>query len=107
MARPKKLAPLATASEPSPSIVSPITTVAGESHVFQTLEQEGALPILKSIGYARISPQSRSFVSYVITSRGNEVLKMEVSEPNLMGIAAEQSKIDFVTQFVDNEGLLP
>lgn len=59
------------------------------------------LPVLKSIGYALVGA-GNSWVSYVIKSRGKEILSIEVSEPNLRQIAEESAKTDFVTNFMDS-----
>lgn len=59
-------------------------------------------PILKSIGYASMGTGA-SWVSYVITSRGTEILSIDVSEPNLKQIAEDTAKMEFVEQLMDKE----
>lgn len=85
------------------SVIQPVIRVEGEQHVFEDMEAAGELPILKSVGYARVSPTSREFVSYVITSRGQEVLNVEVSEPNLRAIAEDDAKTAFVSNFMTGD----
>jgi hypothetical protein len=58
-------------------------------------------PEIKSVGYMRVSPTSNSWVSYVITTKGDKVLSIEVDEPNLRQIAEESAKINFVSTFSD------
>ena len=79
---------------------------AGEPHVYQDLESTNEMPTLKSVGYARVAPGSRDYVSYVITSKGTEVVSVEVSEPNLKAIASDEAKINFVTLFEDQDQTL-
>jgi len=84
-------------------LVQPIIRVEGEQNVFEELEAAGELPIITSIGYSRIAPNSRDYVSYVIKSRGREVLSIEVSEPNARLIAVDDAKLNFMTQFEDSD----
>ena len=58
------------------------------------------MPTLTSIGYGPLGPDDQ-WVSYVIQSRGKEILSIEVAEPNVRAIAEESSKINFVERFVD------
>lgn len=88
------------------SIITPIIPEGAPQHIFQTMESEGALPILRSVGYARVAPNSRDYVAYVITSRGSEVLDIQVCEPNLQAIASDEAKISFVTLFEDQDQTL-
>lgn len=95
MARPRK----------ETGLVQPLIRVEGEKHALETLLEgdPNDLPVLKSIGYAPLG-KSNQWVSYVITTKGKEVLSIEISEPDLRAIAEESSKINFVNQFM-NVGL--
>ncbi len=103
MASPRKPRPAKAAAAP---IVQPTIQAAGAEHPFQALEKKGELPVLTSVGYARVSPESRNYVAYVIKSRGREVISMETSEPNLKAIAADDAKINFVTLLDDADQVL-
>lgn len=85
------------------SIVQPLIKMEGEKHLFEELEEANELPIIKSIGYMRVAPNSRDYVSYTITSRGHEVLSIEVSEPNARLIAVDDAKLAFMTVFEDSD----
>lgn len=77
------------------SFVEPTVRFGEEANpivpIFEDLE-------VKSIGYMRI-PNKNTFASYVITSKGDKVLKIEVDEPNLRQIAEESAKTHFVSHF--------
>lgn len=86
------------------SIVEPEIKVEGEVHPLQDLVDNGEAPIMKAVGYVRLNKNVKNnYMSYVVTFQGDKVLKIEVGEPNLKGIAEESAKIQFVTLFVDNE----
>lgn len=57
------------------------------------------MPEVKSIGYMRL-PDTNLFVSFVMISKGREIISVEVEQPNLRAIAEESAKIAFVTQFM-------
>ncbi len=97
MARPKKEA----APTVKNLVVRPVIQSCGAMHPFESQESTGTLPIIKSVGYCRVFPGSRDYVSYVITSKGNEVLSMEVGTPNMKPIACDEAKINFVTLLDD------
>lgn len=87
------------------SIIQPLIRVEGEQHVFEKIfdETPEKLPTLKSIGYSNIEG-TNTWVSYVLTTKGKDVLSIEVDEPNLRAIAEESSKINFVNHFM-NQGI--
>jgi hypothetical protein len=96
MARPKKtITP----------IVQPLVKVAGDKHIFETFEEEDKLPTLKAVGLVKVHENSRDYVSFTIHTKGDKIVKLEVSEPNLRSIAIEQAKIEFVNGFMNDEGL--
>lgn len=105
MPRAKKLT-VGIAAEGLPAsapLIRPLIKVEGRVHEFSNLEERGELPVLKSIGYIRVAPGSKHYVSYVITSKGREILDITMSEPDFKAIASDQSKVDFVTQFDDHD----
>src|SRR3954470_20590442 len=79
-------------------IVKPIIGQQKEKHPLQVLfsGEPAEFPVLKSVGYAPMGP-GPSWVSYLITSQGSEILSIEVGEPNLRQIAEDMAKTDFVT----------
>lgn len=84
------------------SFIEPIIRVEGEKHELEKIFEENPekLPEIKAIGFMQIKP-GNNWVSYVMTTKGKEVLKIEVSEPDLKDIAEEAAKISFVQTFVD------
>lgn len=87
-------------------LVKPVVKFDGEPHIFEEIfdgEPEN-MPVLKSVGFAKVKGTS-TWVSYVITSKGNDVLKIEVEEPNLRQIAEETAKISFVNELM-NQGIV-
>lgn len=86
-------------------IVEPSIKFDGEKNIlekiFDGLPED--MPELKSVGYAKVSDGQHGFLSYTITSRGREIIKIEVEEPNLRAIAEESAKIAFVNNFSDPE----
>lgn len=95
MARPK-LNPLSNIKEAKP-LIQPLIRAEGEKHVLEEIFEgdPAQMPTLKSIGYACI-PGTTSWVSYVIETKGREVISITVDEPNHRSIAEESSKINFV-----------
>jgi hypothetical protein len=63
------------------------------------------IPTFKAVALVRIpdAPSSEAYVSVILTIKGNEVVDIRSSEPNLKSIAMEQAKIDFVRTFYDDE----
>lgn len=81
--------------------IQPLIKTSGEKHLFEEMNENGELPIIKSVGFCRVSPKSKNFVSYVITSQGDKILTMEVSEPDARAIAEDNSKTSFVSTFMN------
>ena len=98
MSKPKKA--------PSPDIVVPTIVATGEKeHALKALFREDNAPVLKSVGYSLVpglTGQGR-FVSYVITSQGDQVLNIEVEQPNLKAIAEESAKMAFVNTLMRDD----
>ncbi len=82
-------------------LVKPTVAIAGHTNEFKA--SFGPNTELTAIGYTRISERSNAYVSYKLHIKGNEVVGIEVSEPNLRLIAEESAKIDFVNAFTDKE----
>lgn len=85
------------------SVVKPSMHFEGDKeHVLTTLLEEGDAPVLKSVGYTRLKTVKgqSSYVSYVITTQGEKVLKIDVEEPTQRYIAEEATKIAFVNHFM-------
>lgn len=73
-----------------------------KKHALKQLFDEDEAPQIKSIGYAGI-PGTNRYISYIITSQGKDILKIEVSEPDLRAIAEDESKINFVNCFMTRD----
>lgn len=78
-----------------PPVEHPLVTF-GESDDFDQV------PELVSVGMYHI-PDSKNFVAFKMVSKGGQVLKLEVEEPNLRAIAEESAKIFFVREFMDDK----
>ena len=83
-------------------VIVPSIKEEGKEHVLETLLNQDEAPILKSIGYAKV-PKSNNYVSYIITSKGDQVISIETDEPNLRSICEETAKINFVQEFMSRE----
>lgn len=96
MAKPKK-------QEESVIIERVIRSAEDAIHPLDKLINSEDAPEIRSVGFMRISETSNTWISYVMTTKGNKVIKVEVDEPNLRVIAEESAKIQFVNLFVDQE----
>lgn len=85
------------------SVVTPIIKIEGHTNVLEDMIKGSDAPTLKSVGYARVGEGSNNWVSYVITTRGTEVIEIQVDEPNMREVAEESSKINFVQEFMAAE----
>ncbi len=83
------------------SIVKPLIQEGDKKHALESLFEGGSegLPLLKSVGFGQV--EVGKWISYVITSRGKEILSIEVSEPDQRPIAEDNAKTAFVTQLLD------
>lgn len=61
------------------------------------------IPEIKSIGYMRLPRSNNEYVSFVITSKGREIIKIEVDQPNTRSIVEESAKILFVSTFMNED----
>lgn len=91
-------------TEPFVSIIKTLIEVQGESHPWQDMEKDGMLPVLTSIGFARVSENSNSFVSYLIETQAGKVISMTVSEPMDRTGAIVGAKISFEDNIVGRLG---
>ncbi len=80
------------------SIVEPSVQFGDEENPLVSIFEEMEL---KSIGYVRV-PGKNTFASYLITSKGDKILKIEVDEPNLRPIAEDSAKTHFVSSFCND-----
>lgn len=87
------------------SVIKPLISVAGETHELEKLFEgdQNTLPEIKSVGYMRLGEKANNWVSYVITTKGDKVLSIEVDEPNMQLIAQESAQISFVNLFIDKD----
>lgn len=94
------------AKQKKPKFIEPTITVNDEKHILEEIFEgdPSEMPTLKSVGYAQLKG-SPYWVSYVLTTKGTKVLKIEIDEPNLRGIAEETSKINFVNELM-NQGIV-
>ncbi len=85
-----------------PSIVKPMIREGTKKHALEKLfaGDPKNLPILKSVGFGRIEANG-NWVSYVIQSRGNKIISIEVSDPDQRAIAEDTAKAAFVTELMD------
>jgi hypothetical protein len=89
-------------------IIPSIQVIGGPKNALLNLFEgdHEKLPILKSVGYGQI-PGTNTFVSYIIYSKGQNILKIEVEEPNLRAIAEESAKMFFVNTFMTGDEHVP
>lgn len=87
-------------------VIEEIMTFDGDSkeHPLKTLFDGSpeSWPTLFSVGYAQL-PDSNKFVSYVITFKGKEMIKMQVSQPDFRQVAEDEAKINFVNKFMSGQ----
>ena len=97
MARPKK--------ELNSAVIKPMIRANGEKHLLEELfdGDPDDMPEIRSVGYMRLHKGTGGWVSYIITTKGREVINIEIDEPNLKDIAEESAKIAFVSTFIDHE----
>lgn len=95
---------MAKKKQSAAEVIKPLVQVEGEKHILQEAYEAGEdLPIITAVGFMRVAPGSKDFVSYKLKVQGREVISIEVGEPNLKAIAEDEAKIAFVTSFIDQE----
>lgn len=67
--------------------------------------EEESLPTLKAVGVTKVllPNQTQAWTSYTVHFRGNNVVQVDVDEPNMAQIAVEQAKMNFVHIFMKDE----
>jgi hypothetical protein len=79
----------------------PLVQPSGDEKPLLTeMIEEKEAPILKSVGFGQLAP-GNFWVSYLITTQGDKVLSIQVSDPDLRQIAEDSAKIAFVTELMD------
>lgn len=73
-----------------------------DSHPVVSLIDSNEAPEIKSVGLFRL-PETNTYVSFTMITKGREVVSIEVEQPNLRAVAEESAKISFVSTFMDNE----
>ena len=91
--------------EKKPSVIE--QSIIGEDSKQEIAEkifgQGEDLPVVRSVGYSKI-PGTSKYISYIIHTKGTEVIKVEVDEPNMRPIAEESAKLNFVNLFMTGDG---
>ncbi len=59
------------------------------------------VPELTSIGMYKM-PGSKYYTSFVMKSKGGQITKLTVEEPNIRQVAEESAKISFVNEFMND-----
>lgn len=86
---------------PAPTdIICPVIQVQGEKHPLQQEWDKHNYPELRAVGYGKLEGR---WVSYIITTKGPNVTKIEIDEPNMRQIAEESAKVNFVTTLMDRD----
>lgn len=84
------------------AVVEPIVKEEGRPHAWESRFDGGDMPTLKSVGYAQDARTGR-YIAYVITTKGESVLKIEASEPDFKQVAEETAKTNFVELFMGEQ----
>lgn len=102
--KPKDDAPAAEPVKAVKQIVEPTVKFVGDSkkHALQLLFEGEDVPVIKSVGTVGV-PNTNTWISFVLHSQGDKVIKIEAEEPNLRAIAEESAKISFVDTFMSVE----
>lgn len=86
------------------SVVNPSVKFANDTkeHALTSIISDEDAPVIQSVGIFKI-PSTNHYVSFVMHTKGTQVVKIDVEEPNLRGIAEESAKISFVSAFMSGE----
>lgn len=68
----------------------------------KTSEEDDVEEVI-SIGYRKVSKRPKLYVSYLITTKGDKVIKCQETEPDLRAIAEEATKENFANLFMSPE----
>lgn len=98
-----KQQPQPQTKEKRSSVITPLIRVEGKKNILEEIFDgpEDDIPELKAVGYARVGSNRAGWVSYVVTFKGTKVIDVQVTEPELRNIVEETTRIDFVTNFMD------
>lgn len=92
-----------TKKAPKPVVERTMTFDPPNRHQLKELIESDDLdevPELVSVGMYKVGG---NWVSFVMESKGSQVTKITLDEPNLRPIAEESAKINFVNKFMTNE----
>lgn len=108
MAKPIEVKPVVAVKKKKESLpfIQPLIRVDGQKHVLEQIMDENPedMPVLEAVGYVKVAKdRQHSWMSYVIKTKGKEVLSIEASEPDMRAVAEEAAKISFVDRFIDQE----
>ena len=81
------------------SVIEPSIVIPEHTNPFVTYFDDES-PELTSVGFTRL-PNTNTYVSYTVHSKGGVITKIVCDEPNLKIVAEETAKISFVNYFVD------
>lgn len=100
MAKKKMKLDMAPEQTMTPTFIQPITRTPEQPNILEEIynSDPNDMPTLKAVGLAKVG---NGWISYVMTTKGKEILSLEVSEPDMKGIAEESAKINFVETFID------
>jgi hypothetical protein len=83
-------------------IVQPIIKDSRIPHPLEVLESEGKFPDLTAVGILNLGSGTK-YVSYVLKTKGDKIVSLEVTEPDMKAIAVESLKTEVVLKFIDPE----
>lgn len=85
------------------SVIEPAIKFEGDEkeHATTAVFEADDSPTIKSVGIVRLP--NGYYSAFTMYTKGTEVVKVEVEEPNLRAIAEESAKIAFVHNFCHDE----
>ena len=83
-------------------IVRPLIRDAHTPHPLEVLETDGKIPDLTAVGMLNLGSGAK-YVSFVLKTKGDKVVSIEVTEPDMKAIAVEALKTEVVLKFIDPE----
>ncbi len=86
------------------SIIRPLIQVdQGLKHPLEDVFNNPALlKEMKAVSMIRV-PGRNTFCSALIRFKGDQIISIEVGEPNLKAIAVDEAKINFVNEFLNED----
>lgn len=85
-----------------PEIMRTVTFEGQTAHPLEPLFEKDDGREIISIGMVRL-PDSKYFSFYKIWSKGGQITKVELEEPNTRQVVEETAKISFVREFMDHD----